>query len=852
MKYSWNEDWKFTEDYEKGFEHAETVRIPHNVKKMEWNYCDDKEYQMLCGYQKILAWQPEWEGKRIFITFDGAAHEAEVFLNGESLYKHPCGYTAFSVELTERLLKSDNILTVKLDTRETLNQPPFGYVIDYMTYGGIYREVWLEVREQEFIRDVFVTTHGTNLKAEISFDFGPIEPELTFDTESELSVPVPKPSKKFKVVAEMKKHFPRVDAKDTIFDRTAKIKQSLPEMPDEGEKTWKALTELTLSGRGRHTEVLEVTCPHVKFWDIDTPNLYELRLSFLVNEYELESYQMVFGFRDIEFRTDGFYLNGRKRKLRGLNRHQCYPYVGYAMPESMQIEDTRILKEELGVNAVRTSHYPQSQHFFNACDEMGLLVFTEIAGWPHIGNKTWQDIAVENVRDMIIQNRNHPSIILWGVRINESLDNNEFYTRTNALAHELDPTRPTTGVRYLEQSELLEDIYAYNDFSYTGKEKEPLRPKKKVSPNPKKPYLVSEFNGHMFPTKMWDDEKHRLAHAMRYAEILEQAYEHDEILGCFGWCMFDYNTHKDFGSGDRICYHGILDMYRNPKLAAAVYRSQQENDDFLMLSSNMDIGEHAGGNIGTVVAFTNADSIRLYKNDIFVREFKAGEGFLKSFQPMETKQGRMPHPPICIDDFIGELLETQEGYEPKLAAKVKDCLNAIRKYGQESLPLRYKLKLGMLMLFKGFTFEKGVELFGKYIGNWGGEATVYRIEAIRNDKVSAVSYRQPAGQIKMDVKVSHTTLIEENTYDVASVRIMAVDIYGNHLPYYQEPVGVMAAGNIEVIGPSVLSLKGGAGGCYVRSIGKSGRGKLIIQAGSLGKQEITFQVECEPQVIKET
>lgn len=851
MRYAWNDDWKFVEDYEQGFENAGTIRIPHNVKRLDWNYCDDKDYQMICGYQKILAWQPEWEGKRIFLTFDGAAHEAEVFLNGESIGRHSCGYTSFSVELTDRLLKKDNEITVKLDTRENLNQPPFGYVIDYMTYGGIYREVWLEVREQEFIDNVFVTTQGTKLLAQISFDFGPAEPDFTFDTDSELGVPAPKPNKKYKVVAEIRKHFPRRDFKDTIFDRTAKIKQSLPDIPEEEEQNWKILSEIDVNGRSRRTEFLEVTCPHVKLWDIDTPNLYELRLSFLVNEFELDSFQTLLGFRDIEFRTDGFYLNGRKRKIRGLNRHQSYPYMGYAMPESMQIEDARILKEELGVNAVRTSHYPQSQHFLNACDEMGLLVFTEIPGWQHIGNKRWQDIALDNVKEMILQNRNHPSIILWGVRINESTDNNELYSRTNSLAHELDPTRPTTGVRYLEKSELLEDVYAYNDFSYTGKEKKPVRPKKKVSPDQKKPYFISEFNGHMYPTKMWDNEAHRLKHAMRYAEILETVYEHDEILGCFGWCMFDYQTHKDFGSGDRICYHGVLDMYRNPKLAAAVYRSQQENDDFLMLSSNMDIGEHAGGNIGTVVAFTNADCIRLYKNDIFVREFRAGEGFLSSKKQMDMKTRRMPHPPVCIDDFIGELLITQEGYEPKLAAKVKDCLNAIRKYGQESLPLRYKLKLGTLMLFKGFTFEKGVELFGKYIGNWGGESTVYRIEAIRNDKVSAISCRQPADQVKAEIKVSHTTLLEEQTYDVAAVRIMAVDIYGNHLPYYQEPVAVMATGNIEVIGPPLISLKGGAGGCYVRSMGKSGRGKLIIKVGGLEKQEIIFQVECEPQSMKE-
>ena len=94
-----------------------------------------------------------------------------------------------------------------------------------------------------------------------------------------------------------------------------------------------------------------------------------------------------FGFRTVRFENDGFYLNGQRIKLRGLNRHQSYAYVGYAMPKSVQELDAEILKNELGVNAVRTSHYPQSQHFISRCDELGLLVFTEIPGWQHIGDE---------------------------------------------------------------------------------------------------------------------------------------------------------------------------------------------------------------------------------------------------------------------------------------------------------------------------------------------------------------------------------------------------------------------------------------------------------------------------------
>lgn len=151
-----------------------------------------------------------------------------------------------------------------------------------------------------------------------------------------------------------------------------------------------------------------------------------------------------------------FLLNGRKVKLRGLNRHQSYPYVGLCDAGTMQKNDADILKYELGVNAVRTSHYPQSHYFLERCDEIGLLVFTEMPGWQHIGDEVWKEQAVENVGEMVTQYRNHTSIILWGVRINESADDDAFYTKTNALAHELDPTRPTGGVRAHKKSSLLE------------------------------------------------------------------------------------------------------------------------------------------------------------------------------------------------------------------------------------------------------------------------------------------------------------------------------------------------------------------------------------------------------------
>ena len=171
-------------------------------------------------------------------------------------------------------------------------------------------------------------------------------------------------------------------------------------------------------------------------------------------------------------------------------------------------------------------------------------------------------------------NQRIPSIILWGVRINESGDYHDFYTKTNEIAHDLDPYRQTGGVRCFPHSELLEDVYTYNDFVNTGGDTY-LRNKCDVTAS-SKPYLVTEYGGHMFPTKSFDNETRRTQHAMLHANVIKRALEDDLITGTFAWCFADYNTHHDFGSGDLICYHGVCDIFRNIKYAAYPYMTYKK------------------------------------------------------------------------------------------------------------------------------------------------------------------------------------------------------------------------------------------------------------------------------------
>ncbi len=800
-----NDDWLFTEQFEDSLvapEYPENtlqpVRLPHTCKETPFHYFDESLYQMVSGYRRHLLIPKDWQGKRILLTFEGAAYDSTVFCNGKKVGEHHCGYTAFTVDLTDNVLYGqDNLLCVRLDSRENLNVPPFGYVIDYMTYGGIYRDVRLEVKEKVSLSDIFVHTA-------IDFRSSPVTAQIT----SEITL--------------------------TESDENVTIRQYyMPKSTAAAQESWRLLCEQTVS-----TDVscdkefsLTATITAPLLWDTEEANLYILKTQLYQDNTLLDETETTFGIREAVFKKDGFYLNGRKLRIRGLNRHQSFPYVGYAMPKSMQRLDADLLKKELGLNAVRTSHYPQSHYFLERCDELGLLVFTEFPGWQHIGDDSWKAQAVANAEDMIRQYRNHPSIILWGIRINESPDDDAFYEKTNAVAHKLDPSRPTGGVRAMKKSHLLEDVYTYNDFLHDG-EMPGCDPKKKVTSDMEKPYLISEYNGHMYPTKAFDNEERRSEHAIRHANVLDAVAGQPDIAGSFGWCMFDYNTHKDFGSGDRICYHGVMDMFRNPKLAANIYACEQEQTPVLEITSSMDIGEHPGCNRGNIYILSNADSVKMYKNDHFIKEYLPGMSPYK----------HLKHGPILIDDFIGDSFAQNERFRPKHAKEITDAMNLVARGSLNHIPKRLYLTALKLLLIYHIDFAEVTRLYTKYIGDWGGTATIYRFDAIKDGKVVKSVTKEPVRKIRLEAEADHTILTEQHSYDVALVRIRAVDDHGNVLPFYQEPVRLITEGDISIIGPDTIALQGGMGGTYVKSTGRSGRGALLLQSQTAGEIRIPFQI----------
>jgi beta-galactosidase len=721
---SFNDGWLFE---------GKAVTLPHNAVELPFAYFDERTYQRPFTYSKSFEADPAWAGKEVSLVFDAAMANAVVSLNGERIAAHKDGYTPFEARLTGRLQPGRNELTVTIDGAENPKIPPFGGRIDYLTYAGIYRDVWLKLTPSVAIGAVKIETTDA------------LSERKSVRAHVELANPANAP------------------ISGTV---TAMLR-------DAAGKTI-ATTSVAAAAR---LAIGFDDLAGIALWDLDAPNLYSLEIA--VGD---DSLTTAFGFRTAEFTAEGFRLNGRPLKLRGLNRHQSFPYAGYGLGRAAQERDAEILRQELHVNIVRTSHYPQSPWFLDACDRLGLLVFEEIPGWQHIGDEAWQAEAIENVRRMITRDWNHPSIVIWGVRINESQDSHDFYVETNRLAHELDATRPTGGVRYITESEFLEDVYTMNDFILGNEELGGNRPRTALRPRSETtglerpvPYMITEFGGHMYPTKSFDQEQRQAEHVRRHLEVLDAAYGDPAIAGAIGWCAFDYNTHKDFGSGDRICHHGVMDMFREPKFAASVYASQCEPHEEVILQpvTFWARGERNIGGTLPLIVLTNCDEV----------ELTYGNHPPKRVGPDREAFPHLPHAPVVVD----------------------------RRH---------------------FTAEE--------LGLWGMEWLDVKLVGYVNGKpAKEIRYVADPVAHRLEV-VADRTAISAAGKDCVRVMVRALDQVGNKLPFLFDPVEIDIAGAATLVGPRLVPLRGGATGFWLESTGTPGPITVKVTSPRFGTTTISL------------
>ena len=546
-----NTNWLFGGQYTSGSESSflddsnfAPVTLPHTVTALSWQNWDYAAWEQVWIYRRHFngahLLDPHGPGNRIIVDFAGVMVNASVAINDQVVSTHQGGYLPFSAELTGKVTSGDNLLAVIVDSR-SLPVPPVGVdrgpgSVDFFQPGGIYRDVRLRVLPQVFLSDLFAQP------ADVLSSQPRVDVECAVDSAATMQATGT-------LLVEL------LDGPTRIAAQTTTVKVTSPGI---------STAKLSLTGLGQ-----------VSLWSPDSPKLYTVRATLSFPGLGSHVITRRIGFREASFRPEGFFLNGKRLPLFGLNRHQLYPYAGMAMPARVQRKDAEILKNDFNCNIVRCSHYPQSPDFLDACDELGLLVWEEAPGWHNVSTTpAWQDVVVQNVRDMVIRDRSRPSVAIWGTRLNETPDFPGLWAATRQAARELDSSRPSSGaMAFHEDVAWNEDVFAYNDYGTDAKTGNiALKP-----PFASLPYLVTEavgVEGARPQHFAWTDPPAWLARqAALHAQAQSQARSNPGYAGLLAWAGFDYASMLGPGP-DAIKWAGVADGFRVAKPGAAIYQTQ--------------------------------------------------------------------------------------------------------------------------------------------------------------------------------------------------------------------------------------------------------------------------------------
>lgn len=609
QKSSFNSNWEFVKGKDTVFSNSllsansplgwEKVSLPHTAR-IEPIEQTAPQWQGICFYRKFFSVPVSNKGKHIAIQFDAAMQEADIYLNGKHIFNHKGGYLPFYIDISDAVkFGVENSIVVRLDNRDNLQIPPGKPLktLDFNYYSGIYRNAWLIVKDKLYITDPVAANNKAGGGVFVHFEnVSDQSAKMVIQTEVRNDSKEPKNAR----------------VKATLKDASGKI---VAQSVSENETVAKEVSKIF---------ALNFSITNPKLWSPDSPYLYQLSVDLLQNGKAVDHNLVRTGIRTVRFEAGVFFINGKKTLIRGTNRHQEYPYLGNAASDNAQYRDAWKIKQA-GFNFVRSSHYPQSPAYLDACDELGIMVMDAIPGWQFTGDETFQQLSFQNSRDMIRRDRNHASIILWEASLNETGMKKEYMQKSHQIVHEELPFENVYSAGWIDD--------VYDVFLPARQHAKAPDYWKKYAKN--KPFIIAEygdweyyaqnagFNQTAFKDLKTEERTSRQLRGLGEKRLLQQALNFQEAhndnlyspaVGDANWLMFDYNR----GYANDIESSGIMDIVRLPKFAFYFYQSQidpvlnnasQFNKPMLFVANYWQQGSDQ-----TVKIFSNCDETELFIN----------------------------------------------------------------------------------------------------------------------------------------------------------------------------------------------------------------------------------------------
>ena len=556
-KVIFNSDWYFKIDdtISNSFTLDETwdkITLPH-TPKIEPKIVNN-QWQGICWYQKEFTLSEAQKNQKLFFHFEGAMNIAEVWVNGKKLITHHGGYLPFTIDFTNvAKFDAENTVTVKLNNNDNpITGPKPLSTLDFNTYGGIYRNVWLITKNKLYITEPILENKTASGGVFVTFS----------DVSNE------------KATVNIKTHVRNeFDKKQTFV-----VKNSI--LKNDSIVAEFTSSEVVLDTDKDDEITGKITVENPELWSPKYPNLYKLKTEVVLGDKTVDSETITIGIKSVEFIGQDMYLNGEKTFLKGVNRHQEYPYIGYALSDNANYRDAKKIKDA-GFDYVRLSHYPQSPAFMRACDELGLITIDAILGWQYFSEeKAFQKHVFQTARDLIRRDRNHASVLAWEVSLNESWMPEYFIDSLTTIAKKEYPTNQCFTAGW--------QSYGYDIYLQARQHR-----LQHYDSSIKKPYNVSEYgdweyyamnaglNQDSWSGLLQQERSSRQLRTDGEKALLQQATNiqeaHNDNLStpAFAdgyWVMFDYNR----GYSDDLEASGIMDIFRLPKPSYYFYQSQRD------------------------------------------------------------------------------------------------------------------------------------------------------------------------------------------------------------------------------------------------------------------------------------